>query len=334
MTARNLPLWVSRLPTAAALPISPGSRTSRTASSTLRDLAELVRKREFIKGAIDGLAEGLKRHGLTREAAEDPDILLRHIERVAAQVHRVLRRPAEHPPLAIDDDGEIGGAADPEAAEELWDEAFKHNRRQQERMQRAIEELLSRGVDVEAAYQAALADVVPTVPDEETDFSDEPRRDDEQAAFGEVLEDAAAGECAGYREADDDPFQAGEEERHPLLQQTMDLIKRLDALVPDEGSRLSPALATLYHGAGEAMGGLAQALTGRDQDALDYGLRVVQLKRALRGAAFAKGALFPLRSTVGAATLDELFQTLKQMEADMISELGKLRSEHRGEWLG
>ncbi|MGO9921952.1 MAG: hypothetical protein ACLQIB_45560 [Isosphaeraceae bacterium] len=64
--------------------------------------------------------------------------MLRHIERVAAQVHRVLRRPAERPPLAIDDDGDFGGAADPEAAEALWDEAFKHNRRQQERMQRAI----------------------------------------------------------------------------------------------------------------------------------------------------------------------------------------------------
>ena len=58
-----------------------------------RDLAELVRNRSLTKAAIDGLAEGLRRHGLSREAAEDPSILLRHIERVAEQVHRDLAPP-------------------------------------------------------------------------------------------------------------------------------------------------------------------------------------------------------------------------------------------------
>ena len=74
-----------------------------------RDLAELVRKHSLTQAAIDGLAEGLRRHGLSREAAEDPDILLRHIERVAEQVHRILRRPAEHPPVALEDDDDFGG---------------------------------------------------------------------------------------------------------------------------------------------------------------------------------------------------------------------------------
>jgi hypothetical protein len=69
-----------------------------------RDLAELVGKLSLTKRAIDALAEGLQRHGLSREAAEDPSILLRHIERVAEQVHRILRRPAEHPPVAFDDE--------------------------------------------------------------------------------------------------------------------------------------------------------------------------------------------------------------------------------------
>ena len=72
-----------------------------------RDLAELVRKRSLTQAAIDGLAEGLRRYGLSREAAEDPDILLRHIERVAEQVHRILRRPAEHPPVAFEDDDDL-----------------------------------------------------------------------------------------------------------------------------------------------------------------------------------------------------------------------------------
>jgi hypothetical protein len=63
-----------------------------------RDLAELARKHSQMKRAIDGLAEGLRRHGLSSEAAEDPEILLRRIERVAAQVHRTLQRPVEDPP--------------------------------------------------------------------------------------------------------------------------------------------------------------------------------------------------------------------------------------------
>ena len=91
------------------------------------------------------------------------------------------------------------------------------------------------------------------------------------------------------------------------------------------------SLGTLYQGAGDAMGGLAQALSDRDHDAEDYGLRIVQLKRALRGAAFARGALFPLRSTMSAEQFDELFRTLEQMETDIVSELGKVRSEHRGD---
>jgi hypothetical protein len=57
----------------------------------------------------------------------------------------------------------------------------------------------------------------------------------------------------------------------------------------------------------------------------------VQLKRALRGAAFARGALFPLRSTLSVEQFDELFSTLQQMETDIVSELGKVRSDHQGD---
>ncbi len=56
--------------------------------------------------------------------------------------------------------------------------------------------------------------------------SDEPWRDDEHPPFGESPADEAAGEGAGFREADDDSFEAGEEERHPLLQTAMDLLVR------------------------------------------------------------------------------------------------------------
>src|SRR5262249_22958821 len=68
------------------------------------DLAELVRKRTFLQSAMDGLAEGLKRYGLNKEAAEDPEILIRHIERVAEHVQRNLGKAAEQTTARSRDD--------------------------------------------------------------------------------------------------------------------------------------------------------------------------------------------------------------------------------------
>jgi hypothetical protein len=299
-----------------------------------RDFAELARRKSFLQSAIDGLAEGLSRYGLSHEAAEDPEILLRHVERVAAQVHRTLRRPSEHPPVAFEE-GEFEGAVSPEVTEKQWDELFKQNRRQQERLQRAIEELRSRGVDDATALRDALREVVPDSPDEETEEPDEPWRDDEHSLFGQSAEDLPAGEDAGLPEAGDEGgFTADEDERHPLLQQAMDLFVRLDTIFPDEDPRIARSLGTLYQGVGDAMGGLAQALSSRDDDedeADDFGLSVVQLKRALRGAAFARGALFPLRSALSKEQFDDLYQTLERMQTDIVSELGRVRDKRRGD---
>jgi hypothetical protein len=235
-----------------------------------RDFAELVRRRAQMKQAIDTFAAGLRRYGISHEAAEDPDILLRHVERVAEHVHRTLCRPAEHPPVEVGEE------------------------------------------------------------DSETEAFDEAWRDDEPPPVGESLAD----EAASFREADDDSPEASDEERHPLLQKAMNLLVRFEFLFDDKYPRFAPALSTLFQGAKDAMGGLAQAVGGRDHEPDDYGLRVVQLKRALRGAAFARGALFPLRSALSKEQFDELHRTLQQMETDIVSELGKLRSEYRRDVAG
>jgi hypothetical protein len=290
-----------------------------------RDLAELVRRRSLIQQGIDGLVEGLRRHGLSGEAAEDPDILLRHIERIAAQAHRVLQRPAEHPPVAFPE--ESTGTPGSETTEALWDELFKHNRRQQERLGRAIEERRACGEEDESAFEAALSDLGLDAPDEGLE-PDEPWREDEQELFAEPPEDVL--ESAGPE--DDDPFGA-EEDRHPLLQSAMGLLKRLHEVFRAAGPQFSPSLHTLFQGAGDAMGGLVQAVPrGEDEDDADtYGLRVTQLKRALRGAAFACGALYSLRSAATAEQFDELHGALRQLEKDIFQEIGRLRAEHRAD---
>jgi hypothetical protein len=87
----------------------------------------------------------------------------------------------------------------------------------------------------------------------------------------------------------------------------------------------------LYQGTGDVMAGLAQALSRHGHDAEDHGVRVGQLKRALRGAALARGALFRLRSTIGAERFDELFRMLQQTEKGIVSALGEVRYEQRGD---
>jgi len=295
-----------------------------------RDLAELGRRHTFLKKAIEGVAEGLRRHGLTPEAAEDPEILIKRIERIAAQVQRVLRRPAEHPPLTFPDDEFSGAAPDPDAEEALWDEMFKHNRRQQERMQRSIEERRSRGEDDEQAFEKALEDLAIDVPGE--DDSDESWSEDEPESFAEPFNvDAAVDEAiAEGKSESDDPFTAAEE-GHPLQQHAMDLLHSLHAVFRDTDPRFASALQTLLQGASDAMGGLAQALGDDDDDFESYGLRVTQLKRALRGLAFAQGALFLLREATSADKWEGRCQSVKQLKEDVFAELSRLRADHRPE---
>ena len=77
----------------------------------------------------------------------------------------------------------------------------------------------------------------------------------------------------------------------------------------------------------EISGGLAQALGFDDDDEFAAGLCVVQLKRALRGAAFALGALFPLRADglIDESIFEELHATLEGLQSDIYDELRRRR---------
>ena len=65
-----------------------------------RNLVGLRAKFGLVQAAIDGMAEGLERYGLGAEAAEDREILLVRVERIARLVQQTLSRPAEHPPAS------------------------------------------------------------------------------------------------------------------------------------------------------------------------------------------------------------------------------------------
>ncbi len=86
-------------------------------------------------------------------------------------------------------------------------------------------------------------------------------------------------------------------------------------------------VGTLMQGAMEVSGGLAQAMSFDDDDVFGRGLAVVQLKRSLRGAAFAIGALFPLRADklIDEAAFKELRATIDGLQSDIYDELRRRR---------
>ncbi len=299
-----------------------------------RDLPALRKKMEYVQSALDGLADSLRRHGLTAEAAEDPEILLARITRVAQLVQRTLGRAAEHPPVCWgDDDSEDGFDDVADGTEAQWDAEFKEQRRKQERLHRAIEERRARGDETGDALLAAMRDegiidlpgepslseAVREMLDAVEDEQDEPWRESLPDAIREPDEDAS-----------DDWL--GDDEPHPLLERVMDLNKRLYDLAEAAEGRQNENFRSLLGATGEMLGGLAQALGSRDFEPLS-GLSLVQLKRALRGAAFAFGMLFPLRAEglLGPAEFDELTATVKSLQDDIHAELTRLREAREPE---
>jgi hypothetical protein len=191
---------------------------------------------------------------------------------------------------------------------------FKNNRRKQEQMTRAIEERMLRGEDSREAFDAAIDDVIAPLDwlEDDEDMSDERREMIEMIdELNEASRAAAADqETEPWQESlaeevgDDDDNDEGDGlgriarmQRHPLQQQATNLLLALEEATRAADDR-SPAVDTLIRSAMEITGGLAQVLPlspSYDMDDGEAGLALVQLKRALRGAAFVQGALFLLR---------------------------------------
>ncbi len=291
---------------------------------TSRDVHALRRSFEHVQAAIDGLSEGLQQYGLSSEAAEDPEILMSRIERVAKLVHRRLSRPAESPRADFGDDREFDDA--PGGGESQWDELLRDFQRKNERVERAIKAKLASAHNADGVFEAVLRDEglvdLPGDPsleseDDKESLPDIFRDDDED---GVSLLDIF---CAD----EDDPFGSG---RHSLLQRAMDLMIRLRDLSETLGASPNSHMITLRHGAAEIVGSLAQVQVTRYHCGLEfYDRSFVQLKRSLRWAAFALGSLYSLgaEGVVEEKVFSELQDTVKSLESDILEELRRQRGE-------
>ena len=300
-----------------------------------RDIKLLAQRFGFLRRAIDGMAEGLRRHGLSAEAAEDPEILIERITRIAEKVRRTLGRASEHAPPEIPDEGmDFEQSDDPEKTEAAWDEMYKDSRRRQERFHRLLEVRLARGEDHEQAFEAAmedagigqsrqgLGDEEEEADDGEFDWMNDVLQADE---LGEDDDESREGGESGS-EGDQSDDWLSDRDEHPLLKRASQLYLRMHDLFKDAPQGEHQAMHALFRGAGDLCGGLAQAMSPREDFIDDRGLQIVQLKRAVRGAAFARGALYNVdKGLVPKDVSKELDTTLKEIEEEMFAELGRLR---------
>jgi hypothetical protein len=179
-------------------------------------------------------------------------------------------------------------------------------------------------------------------PDEEDDeFGMEDESDnaeDEQHAESEGKGGSSAeSESSTSDDADSD---LPDRRRHPLLERASQFWMRLHDLfhetpAADESAPKKPhvseaTLRTLFDGAGDLCGGLAQAFT-HPEDHPSHGLCIVQLKRALRGLAFARGGLcnVSVSGAVPKEVVKSMHATLDELETEVFQELARVRESAR-----
>ncbi|WP_442485029.1 hypothetical protein [Aeoliella sp. SH292] len=233
-------------------------------------------------------ADALENTHLTDEALESPEIVATRIDRIALLVQAKLKKPSP----AIPSDADESDFQPPwPQIEAEWQELVRHSEARARRFQRTIEERLLAGDDVRSAFEAAEAKEMPDIHESlrqdtgelVSSFEDE---DGDDEAFG------TSNSWAADEQGED--FSPVRRERDPLLERATQLYMTL-ANLTDE--RDNDAMAELLRHAGELCGGLAQALPlppSYDFDLEERGHAAVQLKRALRGAAFLRGALIHL----------------------------------------
>lgn len=282
-----------------------------------RQMAEAIQRNAR---AIDALASALEETSLSHEALEDPEIVAKRIERIAQIIHGRLQEPdATQRAGELVDDDFTKRWSDIEAE---WTELVRQNDARTRRTQREIEEQFLAGKDAEEALDEVLGDP----PGEDANATRE-----SEGQWCDTSEDsfAAVDELAA---ADGESFETSRKERDPLLDRATRFYVRLMELAKTDSS---PGVVDLLRHAGEVCGGLAQALPlppPYEFDPDERGLAVVQLKRALRGAAFVRGVLINL--AYAAQDDDERYKMLREeieaIQGEIIDSLQQARPAPKG----
>lgn len=270
-----------------------------------RDVNKLTQKMQLLNSAISSMEEGLREHGLNKEAAEDPNILAKRIERIAALVQEKLsaeRSETSGPPEPNDD-----SFLEPSLEEEV--ETMDHLRRQNdlrsERMTRRITEATASGLSVDEAFELAMQDEGFQTPSHDTNDRTDP-----------VIEETTSEE-PWLESVPPHPFDEAREqarrEQHPAVERAQVFLMTAMDIVNNDSSK-SSFLSVLARASMDIVGGLVQATSDDLDDNIHRALAITQLKRALSGHAYARGAIFGLRGEE-AITQEQSEEFHRQLES-------------------
>lgn len=289
-----------------------------------RDFQKLKEKQQFLSDAIKTLAQELSTTGLSREAAEDPEIVASRIERIAMLVHQRIQtdRQGDAAAQAIDESRETNDASAVQAPwqeKSLEDEVdWFENQRQRdnlrsERMTRRINEAIAEGKCPSIALDDAMRAEGLEGPGSQSSTSDnlEPEFGSESDEAEEADDWRTSVPSGTWTESDE----STERTSHPATETASDFLRQLSQLRAD-GKVAGNFIEVATSGAMDCLGGLAQATFNDANDRISRALAITQLRRALSGHAFARGAIFALR---GENAIDEnesghLLQQLSEIE--------------------
>lgn len=247
-----------------------------------RDVNRLSQKRQILRSAIDGMAVGSREHGLSAEAAEDPGILAMRIERIAALVHQRIHADRQSPSRGTEDEQEVNWS-EPSLEEEAetMDRLRSQNELRTERMMRRIAEATASGLSVEAAFELTNTEEGLPIPAREVE---EPWESAPSEPWTESLPSHP------FDESDEQSLRSD----HPAVVMAQVFLLQVMDLGRGDAKR-SSFISMLTRASLDMVGGLAQATQGESGDNIQRALAITQLKRALSGHAYARGAIFGLR---------------------------------------
>ncbi len=260
-----------------------------------RDVNHLAHQMQMLRKAIRSMAEELRQTGLSSEASEDPSILATRIERIATLVHQSIfvEKPRDSDLNEGDSDkdnqADLWGERSLEEEVEEMDRLRRRNDLRSERMNRRIAEACAAGMSIEEAFDLAMRE--------------EYRADSDPTEHFDEYEDSSI-DCEVYS-----PWFG-----HPAVEQVKEFLDEILQFDEDD-SGPSSFISVLIRGSTEMLGGLAQATCDKDEDQFGRALTISQLKRALSGHAYARGALFGLKSeeVIGEEQASELFEQLDRI---------------------
>jgi hypothetical protein len=252
-----------------------------------REIGGLKRKIEFLDEAIHSLGDGLREHGMSEEAMEDPMIVAKRIERVAVLVQQKIagQSSANSAMDVTESDQTAWNERQLEEEVEWMDAQRRKNDLRTERIARRIAESTAKGMSARAAFELALSDEGLS-----TRLNDSPADATLDREFTEEPE-ADSASIHPY----DDAIESLRNEPHPAVAQAQEFLLRIMGLTEQHPSQ-SGFATTLTRGAMDIVGGLVQATSDDLDDRMHCALAITQLKRALSGHAYARGAVFGLAS--------------------------------------